>query len=137
MDLLSKELRSWNMSRIRSRNTKPEQLVRSLLHRLGFRFRLCTGDRVFGRPDIVLPKYRTVVFVHGCFWHRHQGCRYAYTPKSRTDFWTRKFAANVSRDATVRRRLRREGWRVIIVWECELAKTGRLKTRLERIKVID
>ena len=134
MDRLSQERRSWNMSRIRSRNTRPEQLVRSLLHRLGFRFRLCTGDRVFGRPDIVLPKYRTVIFVHGCFWHRHQGGRFAYTPKSRLDFWSRKFAANTARDDKVRKHLRHEGWRVLIVWECELTKAGNLKAKLNRIK---
>ncbi|HOM53866.1 MAG TPA: DNA mismatch endonuclease Vsr [Phycisphaerae bacterium] len=134
MDRLSQERRSWNMSRIRSRNTRPEQLVRSLLHRLGFRFRLCTGDRVFGRPDIVLPKYRTVIFVHGCFWHRHQRCRYAYTPKSRIDFWERKFAANIARDKEVSKRLRREGWRVVIVWECDLARIDHLKARLMKIR---
>src|SRR5579862_5549375 len=110
MDSLSKERRSWNMSRIRSRDTKPERAVRSMLHRLGFRFRLASGRRIFGRPDIVLPKYRTVVFVHGCFWHRHRGCPFAYTPRSRLEFWMRKFDANIARDSTVTRQLRREGW---------------------------
>ena len=101
-DILSKERRSWNMSRIRGSDTKPELLVRSLLHRMGYRFRLHRKD-LPGRPDIVLPKYRTVIFVHGCFWHRHKGCKYAYTPKSRTDFWQNKFQGTVERDKRNRR----------------------------------
>ena len=90
MDTLSPERRSWNMSRIRSRDTKPEVVVRSLLHGMGYRFRLHRRD-LPGRPDIVLPKYKIAVFVNGCFWHRHEGCRYAYSPKTRTDFWRAKF----------------------------------------------
>ena len=133
MDRLTKQRRSWNMSQIRSRDTKPEQLVRSVLHRLGFRFRLATGDSLFGRPDIVLPKYRTVVFVHGCFWHRHRGCAFAYAPKSRVKFWAAKFRANVVRDARVRKRLRADKWRVVVIWECELTKTTRLQCRLRKI----
>ena len=97
-DPLSKEKRSWNMSRIRSRNTTPEILVRSLLHRLGFRFTLRRKE-LPGKPDIVLPRHRTVLFVHGCFWHRHQGCRGATTPGSNTAFWRKKFRRNVERDA--------------------------------------
>src|SRR3989338_7179007 len=97
MDTLSPEKRSWNMSRIRGENTKPELAVRSMLHRMGYRFRI--SDKTLpGKPDIVLPKYRTAIFVHGCFWHRHQGCKYTYTPKSRLDFWSRKFEGNVMRD---------------------------------------
>jgi len=121
------------MARIRSRDTQPEQVARSLLHKLGFRFRLATGNRIYGRPDVVLPKYRTVVFVHGCFWHRHSLCRFAYTPKSRVDFWMRKFCANVARDAEVKSHLRREGWRVVVLWECELSKTGKVSSKLQRI----
>ena len=129
VDTLPPEKRSWNMSRIRGRDTSPERLVRSLLHRLGYRFRLNRKD-LPGRPDIVLPKHRTVVFVHGCFWHRHEGCRYAYTPKSRTEFWQRKFARNVARDREVRDALERQGWRVLWVWECEIKDIAALTDRL-------
>ncbi len=117
------------MSRIRGRDTKPELLVRSLLHRIGYRFRLHRRD-LPGTPDIVLPKYQTAIFVHGCFWHRHPGCRYAYTPKSRVKFWKTKFAANVDRDAKTRRALEQAGWHVLVVWECELRDVEQLKTRL-------
>src|SRR5690606_35425287 len=96
-DIITQERRSWNMSRIKGRNTAPEMRLRSLLHRAGFRFRLHAKE-LPGRPDIVLPKYRTVIFVHGCFWHRHVGCRNATVPSTRTEFWQTKFAANVSRD---------------------------------------
>lgn len=106
------------MSRIRGKNTEPERIVRSALHRAGFRFRLHVKD-LPGKPDIVLPKYRTVIFVHGCFWHRHPGCRYAYTPKTRVSFWKRKFAENVRNDRLARRRLARLGWKVLVVWECQ------------------
>jgi DNA mismatch endonuclease, patch repair protein len=132
MDRLTEEHRSWNMSRIRSRDTKPEKVVRSVLHRLGFRFRLTSGARMYGKPDIVLPKHRTAVFVHGCFWHRHARCRLCYTPKSRVNFWKRKFLANQRRDMKVRRRLRRDGWRVVVVWECQLSRKSALERRLLR-----
>lgn len=129
VDRISAEHRSWNMSRIRSRDTRPERCVRSLLHRMGFRFRL--GDEALpGRPDIVLPKYRTAVFVHGCFWHRHRRCRYSYTPKSRVKFWQAKFDANIRRDRQVRKRLAAIGWRVIVVWECEIRDESALASRL-------
>jgi len=105
------------MSRIRSRDTGPELLVRSALHRAGYRFRLHRKD-LPGRPDIVLPKYHTVVFVHGCFWHRHKGCKLAYTPKSRVAFWKKKFQSNVDRDRRKARALRQLGWHVITIWEC-------------------
>ena len=132
MDRLSKEHRSWNMSRIRCRDTEPERAVRSILHRMGFRFRRMTGDLLPGKPDIVLGRHRTVVLVHGCFWHRHPRCRLAYTPKSRIDFWQRKFEANVRRDQQVKRILRQSGWNVVIVWECELTNRDRLTRRLEK-----
>ena len=118
MDRLTKEHRSWNMSRIRSANTKPEILVRSMLHHMGYRFRLHRKD-LPGKPDIVLPKYETVLFVHGCFWHRHPHCQFAYTPKSRIDFWTKKFARNVERHNEVESELVALGWNVVVVWECE------------------
>lgn len=130
-DRLSKEHRSWNMSRIRGKDTKPEKLVRSLLHRMGYRFRLHRRD-LPGKPDIVLPKYKTVIFVHGCFWHRHKGCKYAYSPKSRVDFWQDKFRKNVDRDRKVRRSLKSKGWRVIIVWACQTEDLGRLASSLDR-----
>ncbi|MDC8446286.1 MAG: very short patch repair endonuclease, partial [Nitrosomonas sp.] len=104
MDTLAPEKRSWNMSRIRGANTKPELAVRSMLHRMGYRFRIA-NKTLPGRPDIVLPKYRAVIFVHGCFWHRHPGCSKATTPKTRADFWSAKFDRNIERDAEVERRL--------------------------------
>jgi len=118
-DTISAERRSWNMSRIRGRDTGPELRLRSLLHRAGFRFRLHAKD-LPGKPDIVLPKYHTVIFVHGCFWHRHEGCRYATTPSTRAEFWQAKFDGNVERDNRNRAALEAAGWTVMTVWECEL-----------------
>lgn len=129
MDRISKEHRSWNMSRIRSRDTKPELAVRSLLHKNGFRFRLHRKD-LPGKPDIVLPKYRTAIFVHGCFWHRHKGCKFAYTPKAKARFWEAKFKANTRRDAKARRQLQRAGWRTAVVWECEIRGSATLAAPL-------
>lgn len=131
MDRLTREHRSWNMSRIRGRDTKPELLVRSILHRLGFRFRL-SPYKLPGTPDVVLVRHRAVVFVHGCFWHRHARCRFAYTPKSNRAFWTTKFERNVSRDSQAVAALRALGWRTVIVWECEIAEIGKLTRRLEK-----
>jgi DNA mismatch endonuclease (patch repair protein) len=125
MDSLSPARRSWNMSRIRGRDTKPEQLVRAALHRLGFRFRL-KARRLVGRPDVVLTRHRVAVFVNGCFWHRHAGCGLAYTPKSNRSFWLAKFASNVRRDRTVRRTLRMQDWTPVTVWECETSDAKRL-----------
>lgn len=134
MDHLTKERRSWNMSRIRSRDTKPERIARSVLHHLGFRFRLNSGDVLPGKPDVVLPKYKTVIFVHGCFWHRHHRCRLAYIPKSRVSFWTQKFTATVLRDKKMQRKLRSQGWRVVTVWECETHNIDALaKTFLRKV----
>ncbi|MEW7009430.1 very short patch repair endonuclease [Lentilitoribacter sp. EG35] len=118
-DRISKERRSWNMSRIRGKNTKPEILLRSLLHRYGYRFRLHV-PYLPGRPDIVLPKYKTVIFVHGCFWHRHEGCSKASIPKTRTEFWREKFHRTVERDNRKQKEIEEKGWRVIVVWECQL-----------------
>ena len=131
-DRLSRERRSWNMSRIRGKDTAPERLVRSALHRAGYRFRL-HPKALPGHPDIVLPKYRTVVLVHGCFWHRHKGCRFAYTPKSRTAFWNAKFDANVERDRRTARELRRLGWKVVTVWECEADRPATWLRRLPKV----
>lgn len=128
-DRISQKHRSWNMSRITSRDTKPELAVRSMLHRLGLRFRIHRTD-LPGSPDIVLPRHKTVVFVHGCFWHRHSRCRFAYTPKSRVKFWREKFERNIARDHEAQKLLRAIGWRVIVVWECELRNPNRLANRL-------
>ena len=109
------------MSAIRSRDTKPEVYLRKLLFSRGFRYR--KNDRaVFGTPDIWLPKYRAAVFVHGCFWHRHEGCRLAYTPGTRTEFWQKKLDANINRDRLVRETLEQQGIRCVIVWECTIRK---------------
>ena len=132
MDRISKAHRSWNMSRIRGKNTAPEILVRSLLHRMGYRFRLHVA-KLPGKPDITLAKHKTVVFVHGCYWHRHQGCKYAYTPKSRRRFWQQKFESNIARDEVVRKQLKALGWRVVVVWECETRDMGKLRRRLKRL----
>ena len=114
------------MSGIRGRNTKPELALRRALHARGFRFRLHSG-RVQGRPDLVLPKHRAIVFVHGCFWHRHEGCRYATNPASRQGFWQAKFEANIVRDSAVRSALLEEGWRVATVWECALRRPAQVE----------
>ena len=119
------------MSRIRSRDTGPELLVRSALHRLGYRFRLHV-KKLPGSPDIVLPRHKTVIFVHGCFWHRHPHCKYAYTPTSRIEFWQDKFDRNVQRDRDVRSKLRRLGWRVEIIWECQTGDADRLESRIRK-----
>nr|WP_229256092.1 DNA mismatch endonuclease Vsr [Duganella fentianensis] len=111
------------MAGIKAKNTGPEIRVRHFLHKNGFRFRLHRRD-LPGNPDIVLPRYRTCIFVHGCFWHRHDGCKLASNPKSRQDFWREKFGANVRRDKLNRRLLEEDGWRVVIVWECGLRKYG-------------
>jgi DNA mismatch endonuclease (patch repair protein) len=116
---ISQETRSRMMAGIRGRDTKPEILVRSFLHGAGFRFRLCRRD-LPGRPDIVLPRWRTVVFAHGCFWHGHAGCRYFRLPKTRPEFWEAKIATNATRDAAAEQALAGLGWRVAVVWECAL-----------------
>ena len=119
------------MARIRGRDTAPELTVRSISHGLGFRFRLHRKD-LPGRPDLVFPRHRLAVFVHGCFWHRHSGCRYAYTPKSRIAFWTEKFAHNVARDRRNEEALRNLGWRVLLIWECETRDKETVRQYLER-----
>ena len=133
VDTISEERRSWNMSRIRSKNTKPELVVRSLLHGMGFRFRLHVKD-LPGKPDIVLPKYKTVIFVHGCFWHRHQGCKEATTPKTRTDWWLEKLHRNVARDQEAIAALSSHGIKVVVVWECE-TKNSNLEELINRLKM--
>ncbi|PKM03775.1 MAG: very short patch repair endonuclease [Gammaproteobacteria bacterium HGW-Gammaproteobacteria-6] len=117
-DIVDRATRSRMMSGIRGRDTKPEIVVRKYLHAAGLRFRLAPKN-LPGKPDIVLPKYRSVVFVHGCFWHRHAGCRYATVPATNKVFWAVKFMANTERDDRVQRQLRRDGWQVIVAWECQ------------------
>ena len=123
------EQRSRNMSAIKSKNTKPEIAVRKLLHSMGYRFRLHSKN-LPGSPDIVLPKYKTVIFVHGCFWHRHENCKYASTPKTRQEFWNKKFNENILRDKKNLEILSSLGWKIIIIWECEIRNK---KINLEQI----
>lgn len=118
-DRISPEKRSWNMSRIKGKDTSIEVKVRKYLFAQGFRFRK-NDRRLPGTPDIVLPKYRTVIFVHGCYWHRHEGCKYAYTPKTRTEFWQAKFDKNVENDRKNKELLEAAGWHVITMWECDI-----------------
>lgn len=120
-DVFSREKRSWVMSRIRGKDTSPERMVRSFLHRHGFRFRLHV-NRLPGRPDIVLPKLKTVIFVHGCFWHHHTRCKYAVYPRTRAGFWRAKIDGNVIRDRNTARLLRKSGWAAITIWECEIER---------------
>ena len=119
-DIFSEEQRSYIMSRVSSKNTKPELYVRSFLHGQGLRFRIHRKD-LPGKPDLVLPRYRTAIFVHGCFWHRHEGCSRATAPSTRIDFWNRKFSRNVERDSESQSALKQEGWNVLVIWECELS----------------
>jgi DNA mismatch endonuclease, patch repair protein len=129
MDRITAEHRSWNMSRIRGRDTAPERQVRSLLHRLGFRFSLRRRD-LPGCPDIVLPRYGAAIFVHGCFWHRHRNCRNSTLPKTRPEFWLTKLNGNVERDARNVRTLKQLGWKVLTVWECEAEDEAKLSRML-------
>lgn len=129
MDKISAEKRSWTMSQVKGRDTGPEKIVRSLLHRMGYRFRVQRAD-LPGKPDVVLPKYRTVIFVHGCFWHRHTGCKRTTMPATNFDYWNQKFERNVARDAQNKAKLESEGWHVLVVWECELKNLAALRDRL-------
>ncbi|MEA9654745.1 very short patch repair endonuclease [Xanthomonas campestris pv. raphani] len=131
MDRLTPERRSWLMSRIGSKNTRPELALRSLLHGLGFRFRLHRRD-LPGTPDVVLPGRKTAIFVHGCFWHGH-ACKRNKMPKSRVEYWGPKIEANRKRDAKKRKLLRALGWRVLTVWECELKDPSKLSDKLVRV----
>lgn len=121
MDIKSKEERSRNMAKIRSKDTKPEMFIRSLLHSKGYRFRVNNKD-VFGKPDIYFPKKQIAVFIHGCYWHRHKQCKYSYTPKSNIEFWQAKFKTNTLRDETVKSHLQHDGIRILVIWECTVKK---------------
>ena len=131
MDVHNKKTRSYNMSRIKGKNTKPEEIVRKYLFSQGFRYRK-NDKRLPGKPDIVLPKYKTVVFVNGCFWHKHEGCKYFVWPKTNVEFWKQKIDSNIVRDKKQYEELRNDGWYIIIVWECELKKKQKSET-LERL----
>lgn len=131
-DIVNRARRSEIMSKIRGKNTEPELVVRRIAHKLGLRFRLHRRD-LPGRPDLVFPRYRLALFVHGCFWHRHAGCRYAYTPKSRTSFWTEKFATNVARDERNEGLLQELGWRILVIWECETWDEDNVRLTLKKL----
>lgn len=134
MDTLSPEDRSNLMGRIRGKNTKPEMVVRRLVHRMGYRYRLHRKD-LPGRPDLVFAARRKVIFVHGCFWHQHEGCRLAYKPKTRVAFWHTKLEANRARDTRNQHDLRAAGWDVLVIWECETRasnRAGLLETKIKR-----
>lgn len=126
VDSLTPEARSRNMAKIRGKDTGPELLVRRVAHALGLRFRLHRRD-LPGTPDLVFPGRRIALFVHGCFWHRHPGCRFAYIPKSRIEFWQAKFEGNVARDARQQEELAAQGWTVVTIWECETRDQNRLR----------
>ena len=134
-DVHTPERRSYNMSRIRNKNTKPEELVRKFLFSQGFRYRK-NDARLPGKPDIVLPKHKTVIFVNGCFWHKHEGCKYFVWPKNNAEFWHEKILSNVERDLHDYERLRQMGWNIIVVWECELKKELRSETLNKIVKDI-
>lgn len=131
-DVFSKEKRSWIMGRVKGANTTPEIVVRRWLHAHGYRFRLHRKD-LPGKPDIVLPKHRAVIFVHGCFWHGHQGCKRAALPTSNRKYWEAKIGRNMERDRARARELRKLGWRVATVWECKTRDEGALRRQLQRV----
>jgi len=132
VDHISKIKRSWNMSRIRSVNTKPEIIVRSILHKMGYRFRL-HQKKLPGKPDIVLPKYKIVILVHGCFWHRHNNCKRCTIPTTNQEYWLPKFERNIAKDKMNRKNLIKAGYIPIIIWECEIKKPEKLSKKIDKI----
>jgi len=136
VDKLSSKHGSWNMSRIKRENTKPELIVRKYLHHHGFRYTLHNKD-LTGKPDIVLPKYKSIIFVNGCYWHRHTDCKFSYTPKSNIDFWQKKFNGTIARDKQVYSKLRSLGWNVLIVWECETKEETNLSKLIDTLHNTD
>lgn len=135
-DVHSKEIRSYNMSMIKGKNTKPEMIVRRYLFSKGFRYRVNVKE-LQGKPDIVLRKYRTVIFINGCFWHGHEGCKYFVIPKTQTEWWRAKIDKNIARDAEVRDKLRSMGWLTMVVWECQLKPKQREKTLSEIVLLLE
>ena len=131
MDVHDKKTRSYNMSQIKGKNTKPEELVRKYLFSQGFRYRK-NDKRLPGSPDVVLPKYKTIIFVNGCFWHGHEGCKYFVWPKSNEEFWKNKIQTNISRDERKIAALESQGWKVVVVWECEL-KSSLVEGTLQKL----
>lgn len=129
-DTLSPEERSERMSRVRNKDSIPEMKLRRLVHGLGYRYRLHVG-KLPGKPDLVFPGRRSVIFMHGCFWHRHPGCKLARLPKSKLDFWVEKLEANKQRDITHQKQLRELGWRVLVIWECEMADLETVSLRVK------
>ena len=127
MDVHNKETRSYNMSRIKGRKTKPEEIIAKYLFSQGFRYRR-NVKKLPGTPDIVLKKYKTVIFVNGCFWHMHEGCKYFVLPKDNSEFWKNKLLANKERDEKEKKGIEELGWKVIVVWECQLKKAERERT---------
>ena len=134
-DVHAEATRSYNMSRIKSKNTKPELLVRKFLHANGFRYKL-HDKKLSGKPDIVLPKYKTVIFIHGCFWHGHKNCKYFVVPKTRTEWWLNKINSNIANDAKAAKALKKEGWKIIHLWECNLKPTKLERTLSSLLKKI-
>ena len=126
-DVHTKEIRSYNMSMIKGKNTKPEMLVRKFLHTNGYRYKL-HDKSLPGKPDIVLPKYKTVIFVHGCYWHGHKNCKYFVVPKTRTEWWLNKINGNIANDEKAAKALKKEGWKIITIWECNLKPAKVAKT---------
>lgn len=126
-DVHEPEVRSYNMSQIKGKDTKPELLVRKYIHANGFRYRLHV-KKLPGKPDIVLTRHHTVIFIHGCFWHGHVGCKYFVVPKTRTKWWLKKINRNKKKDLECYSALQKEGWKIIIIWECELKKDKKVET---------
>ncbi|HVT85239.1 MAG TPA: DNA mismatch endonuclease Vsr [Chitinophagaceae bacterium] len=130
-DVHDKKTRSYNMSRIRAKDTKPEMLVRKFLHAQGFRYRL-HDNKLPGKPDIVLPKYKTIIFIHGCFWHGHKNCKYFVVPKTRTQWWLNKINSNKANDERVVKALKKQGWNIITIWGCKL-RTSKINPTLNSL----
>lgn len=135
MDNHSKKERSYNMSQIRAKETSPEVLVRKFLFSKGFRYRK-NARNIIGKPDIVLKKYNTVIFINGCFWHGHEGCRYFKPPKSNQEYWFPKIKRNKERDEEVYKKLSNDGWKIVVIWECELKKRKRDNTLQNLLKIL-
>lgn len=136
MDIHDKTTRSYNMSQIKGKNTKPEETVRKYLFSHGFRYRKNDG-RLPGTPDIVLPKYKTVIFVNGCFWHGHEGCKYFVYPQNNAEFWKNKIKTNIERDIRKEKQLTELGWRIVTIWECQLKPKRREETLLKLLEKLE